>query len=140
MLRQLAQCASHKGLARYICDTHSASWSQAEEFVLWVEQKHNTEIAKRRLPLITVIGAATMLAGVLIMWGSFSLGTAINRACTECYGASLSLEMIMMCFLCIRTFFMPDISTLGFTIGLAMFLGGLAGIIYQIKQIRDTVS
>ena len=140
VLRELAQYASHTTLARYICDTHGASWPQAEEFVSWVARKHNHEIVKRHLPLIATLGVATMLVGVLIMWHSFNLGTAINQACAECYGASFSLDMIIMCYICIITFVMPDISGYGFTIGLAMFLGGLTGTIYQMNKVRDAAS
>jgi hypothetical protein len=71
----IAQIAKHEGLDNIVlklCEVSGMSWSEAAAFVQRVEEERRPEIARRRRPILLVVGVVSLLIGALLAYSSAS--------------------------------------------------------------------
>jgi len=70
VIQQLGKHVGSKDIIYKLCELTGMSWPDAESFVHQVEADHRPDIARRRSPILLVVGAITLLAGFLMAFTS----------------------------------------------------------------------
>ena len=66
IIRQLGRHANRDDLILEVCQRMDIGWVEAEGMVEAVEQEYSREVARRRGPLLLVLGGGALLAGLLL--------------------------------------------------------------------------
>lgn len=113
IIKELGRHHSRNEIIVAVCEKGGLDWPQAEKLIEQVEQEHKRDIATRQSPLLILISAATIIAG---------MGLAA-------YGILFFVEFFQVDLLeralLLRTGYYKMISLLT---GLAMFGGGSYGL------------
>jgi hypothetical protein len=102
-----------EAVVRGLIERRGCSWSEAEEFIAFVELKHRTRIAARQSPLLIFLGTLTLIAGLV--------------ALTRC-------SLLISWQLRATGFFDPRLF-IGAATGLAMISGSLIGLWQTIRSL-----
>ncbi|MEJ5310730.1 MAG: hypothetical protein WHX52_13275 [Anaerolineae bacterium] len=114
--RELGSGADRNTLIRHICETGDMSWPEAERFVARVALENEHEIVKRQSSLMLVLGAGTLVGGVILF---------------------LAGVYMLVLFLKGELLIRPDFAFYGIVTGLGMVAGGLIGLVRTLKSLRD---
>ena len=126
VIKELGGHGDQNELIRQVCERGGMSWQQAEAFVLRVAAEHEHLIARRRSPLLLTLGVLTLIGGgVLTLLSGYSLFAyysfwAGDPSATT--GPVLSLQNAVY----------------GVGVGLAMLLGGAAGVFTTLRSLRES--
>jgi hypothetical protein len=71
VVREMGQHASRNEILYALCQQGGLSWPQAEAFVHDVEITHRRAIARRRGPILVIIGIVTAVAGAALFFYNF---------------------------------------------------------------------
>lgn len=70
IIKELGRHHSRNEIIVAVCEKGGLGWTQAEQLIEQVEQEHKRAIATRQSPLLIVISAATIIAGMgLVTYG-----------------------------------------------------------------------
>jgi len=110
VIRELGKLRPRNDIVQKLCEAAGMDWTQAEKFVRIVESKNRGAIARKQSPVVVVLGALTMIAGLaLSIWVVYE-----------------TLHGIIIFFLSFPVPYLGNITY--FIVGIGMVTGGLRGI------------
>jgi predicted phage tail protein len=109
VIYQLGGHRSRDEVVRTLCERRSWNWRQAERLVRRVEIEHHSKIAARQSPLVIGLGVGSVVVGAALIF--YTAYLALNGEVGQ---------------------YNPGI----FVTGLAMVLGGIAGIWRAVRLVR----
>lgn len=117
---KLSRSISVNDIVQEICETRGIDWRDAELMVRQVSESHGTEIARRRTPVLMVIGGVTVLAGAFIL---ISGGLAVWTYMQQILGPVTPFSLALLGVVLAGNF--PLVGQL--FVGLFMIIGGAWG-------------